>query len=703
MLGSLRELYPKFPQGSFMQLSAITAAVREQCAASFTHKKTALAAALALTAAASGAQAQEQSQSLSAVVVTASGFEQTVEEAPASITVVPREELEKKAYKDVTDALKDVPGVVVTGGGSSSDISIRGMSSSYTMILVDGRRQNSRETRPNSDGAGIEQGWLPPVEAIERIEVVRGPMSSLYGSDAMGGVINIITRKVAKAWSGSVRLESQLQEASAAGDIYQSSFFLGGPVKNDLLGLQINGQKSRRVEDKILRGFNEQETNAINAKFSLTPNKDHDITLEAGRTLQERISTPGKSMAAESCSRGVCKPNVASDSKYDKNLYSLAHVGRWGFGTSNTHVQQESVDNPGRDMSIKNTEFNSQIAMPLGDHLTTLGLSYQQEKLNDKGNQLVTETPVDTLKRYQWALFAEDEWSMTDSFSLTGGLRMNRDENYGTNWTPRVYGVWMATEQLSLKGGISTGFKAPGLRAAVADWGQITGGGGEPAVIVGNPNLKPEKSTSQEIGLIWDNRNNLNTSLTVFNTDFKDKISEQRRCVDEGSNGASIVAGNCTIDGTAYKFISDRINVDKANMRGIEATVTWSATDDLRVSANYTFTRSEQKSGTFKGQPLNRMPRHMLNTTVDWHATPKMNLWSRLNFRGETSESLSRTSMAKGTPSFAFTDVGMNYELRKNVKLGLGIYNLFDKAVTSETHSAVYDGRRYWVNLTAGF
>src|SRR5690625_4414446 len=129
---------------------------------------------------------------LDTIVVTASGFEQLVEDAPASISVIPREELEKKAYRDVTDALRDVPGVLITGGGSASDISVRGMAPAYTMILIDGKRQNSRETRPNADGPGIEQGWLPPVQAIERIEVIRGPMSSLYGSDAVGGVINII-------------------------------------------------------------------------------------------------------------------------------------------------------------------------------------------------------------------------------------------------------------------------------------------------------------------------------------------------------------------------------------------------------------------------------------------------------------------------------------------------------------------------------
>ena len=157
------------------------------------------------------------------IVVSATGSEQLVEDAPASITVISREDLEKKSYGDVTDMLMDVPGVNITGGGSSSDISIRGMAPAYTMLLIDGRRQNTRETRPNSDNSGIEQGWLPPLQAIERIEVIRGPMSSLYGSDAMGGVVNIITRKVPVEWTGSVRNELTLQEDSDSGNIYQNA------------------------------------------------------------------------------------------------------------------------------------------------------------------------------------------------------------------------------------------------------------------------------------------------------------------------------------------------------------------------------------------------------------------------------------------------------------------------------------------------
>lgn len=641
-----------------------------------------LAAAIMATGMTGTVLAQEQR--MSDVVVTASGFEQAVEDAPASVTVIPREELEKKAYRDVTDALRDVPGVVITGGGSSSDISLRGMEAKYTMLLVDGRRQNSRETRPNSDGSGIEQGWLPPISAIERIEVVRGPMSSLYGSDAMGGVINIITRKVAKQWTGSVRAEATQQASSQAGDMYQGSFYLSGPIQTDVMGLQISGAKSHRSEDKFLNGFNRQDTESVNAKLSLTPNKDHDIELEVGRTLQNRIASKGKSS------------NSDSNGDYDKTLYALSHTARLGFGTLKSYVQQEDIDNVGRNMFVKNTEINSQLTMPLGGgrHLTTVGVSYKNEELLDNGNKL------GVVERDQWALFAENEWSVTDALALTAGLRMNEDENYGRSWTPRLYGVWKASDTLSLKGGVSTGFKAPGLRQTI---GQGTGGGGDPAWIVGNPNLQPEKSVSQELGFIWDNRSNLNFSVMAFNSDVKNKIVEERICNDTLGGGSSIITGNCQYRGQTYKFLSQLFNVDEANMRGLEASATWQINSDFRLASNYTFTRSEQKSGKFNGQPLNKMPRHMVNATLDWKATSNVDAWTRLNFRSKTSDYLSRTSMAKATPSFAFVDMGLNYKLAKDVKLSAGIYNILDKKVDNALYGAQYDGRRYWVNVTAGF
>ncbi len=161
------------------------------------------------------------------MVVSASGYSQQLRDAPASVTVISAKQLQNKPVRDLADAVKDVEGVSVVGAANKQDINIRGLPGEYTLILVDGRRQNSRESRPNGSG-GFEAGFMPPVEAIERIEVIRGPMSSLYGSDAMGGVINIITKKVTNEWHGSVTAGTIIQENSDSGNSTDGNFYLSG-------------------------------------------------------------------------------------------------------------------------------------------------------------------------------------------------------------------------------------------------------------------------------------------------------------------------------------------------------------------------------------------------------------------------------------------------------------------------------------------
>ncbi len=171
-----------------------------------------------------------------------------------------------------------------------------------------------------------------------------------------------------------------------------------------------------------------------------------------------------------------------------------------------------------------------------------------------------------------------------------------------------------------------------GFTSTTATWGQATGGGRYDAVIYGNPDLKPEKSVTEEIGIIWDNRDNLNASITIYNTDFKDKIMERRVCDKDSSKPCKASDGF----GHIYDFVSTRENVDKANMRGVEVTANWIISPEWNLAANYTFTNTEQKSGDFKGKPLNKQPRrHMANATLNWETTPEMETWARINFRGK--------------------------------------------------------------------
>ncbi|QKJ88406.1 Outer membrane siderophore receptor [Paramixta manurensis] len=632
------------------------------------------------------------------MVVTATGFEQKIQDAPASISVITQQQIADKAWRDVTDALKDVPGVVVTGGASSSDISIRGMASQYTLFLVDGKRISTRETRPNSDNAGIEQGWLPPLNSIERIEVIRGPMSSLYGSDAMGGVINIITKKISntKGWSGSLQGDATLQENRDSGDLYQTNLYASGPLIPGLLGAKVSGLLSHRQQDRIVNGYNEQRMRNGAVTFNLTPDENNDFDLEIARELQDRNSTPGMSREREICRGNICTPNTKSNTRYEHTTYSLTHNGYYEAFNTTSYILHEETHNPSRDMRSWNTLFNNQNQLFLGDHTLTVGGEYRYEKLRDAGNQLEAAAGLNTLTRWNWALFGEDAWAMTERFTFTSGLRMEKNENYGTNWTPRGYGVWHLSPHWTLKGGVSAGYRAPNLRQSSARWGQVTGGGRLDGIIVGNPDLKPEKSLSEEIALLWDNNADLNAGVTLFNTDFKHKITEVRRC-----NSSADPA--CQIGNHRYDFVSDRENVDKASMRGVESSFGWKITEQLNWTANYTFTESEQKSGLFSGQPLNKMPKHMFNTTLDWEATQDIKLWSRVNLRGKSSEYLSRTSMAQGTPSYTLVDAGLRYYAWKNMMLTAGVYNLFDKQIDYDTYDTVLDGRRYTFGLTYTF
>ncbi|MBP8064005.1 MAG: TonB-dependent receptor, partial [Acinetobacter sp.] len=452
---------------------------------------------------------------------------------------------------------------------------------------------------------------------------------------------------------------------------------------------------SKREEDNIIGGYKEQKMRAGGATLTLTPNDKHAIDFDFKRSIQNRNGTVGKTIENKPGRGGALPTDSLTD--YYRTEYSISHRGEVGAVKTNSYIQREETENPSRQMEAINTTFNTNNQFQLGSHDISFGGMYLKEELEDKGNRLGDNgTKLSSLDRYSWALFAEDNWRIADPFVLTTSLRLDKDEKFGDHLSPKVYGVWTLNDEWIVKGGVSTGYKTPALRATVLGWGQATGGRNGNGVIVGNPDLKPEKSINYEVSANWDNNANLNAGITVFNSEFKDKITEIRICDIK-------VDPVCTESGENFDFISTRENVDKANMRGVETTFGWQINDAVKLNANYTFTDTEQKSGVNKGKPLNEMPKHMFNTTVDWQATDTIGTWTRVNYRSETSDYLSRTSMAKGKPAYTMVDVGLNYKPTDKIQVNAGVYNLFDKKIDTETYSYVLDGRRYNLGLTYKF
>ncbi|MCX8583559.1 MULTISPECIES: TonB-dependent receptor domain-containing protein [unclassified Gilliamella] len=637
----------------------------------------------------SGLAIADTDKNTDTMVVTASGFSQQIKEAPATISVITPEEISKKPYRDVTDALKDIPGITITGGGDSTDISIRGMDAKYTLLLIDGKKVSTRETRPNSDNSGFEQGWLPPLTAIDRIEVVRGPMSSLYGSDAMGGVVNIITKKVSNKWHSGIRVESIMPYRSDEKNTYVGSFSTMGPIIDDILGIQLYGQYTNRHEDRFLNGHSGQKLRSLNGKISLNATDTQKFDFDFGRSLQNSTSTRGKTR----------DKSRKDDYKRDnaRNTFALTHNGMFGDVSTTSFIAYEENNNPARQMKIKNTDVDTHATIPFSINMLTVGGKYNYQELHDKGNEL--NSNITKIDRWNYALYAEDEISIFDNWNITAGLRYNKDENYGSNWNPRIYSVWNIDDNFTMKGGYSTGFATPQLRQVVSDWGQVTGGGFSNGVVVGNPDLKPEKSDNFEIGLAYTNDYGIDASATAFYTKYKDKIQSYYICDTRKIPNRTCKYKNFNKE---FDFIQGRENVDKADLKGIELTFKTPLFTDFLLSSNYSWTETEQKTGKNKGKPLNRTPKQKFNTQLDWNLTQELDLWTKVAYYG-VETTTDRSGKKIEYPGYTFWDVGASFQINKNAKVYGGVYNLFDKDVSNDDFGKTLEGRRYFIGTEINF
>ncbi|MAK56697.1 MAG: ferric siderophore receptor [Pusillimonas sp.] len=708
------------------------------------------AAVLGAMASVAGAQEGNVAQ-LDSVVVTASGFEQMVRDAPASITVITREELEKKPFNNVADAVQDVEGVSVDRGGKTGgmNISIRGMGSDYTLILVDGKRvnRNSSGVRPNGFG-DVDTSFIPPLSAIERIEVVRGPMSTLYGSDAMGGVINIITRKVARKWSGNVKLDGTAQLNDTFGNSYGSSFYVSGPIKEDVLGVSLYGRYDRFMaadEDYpadasearsgnytgnvVGDGYAGSRMHNVGVRFALTPNVNHDILFDAEQGTQrydngdEELGTLNNRVSSNQAGGGY-----DSTLRFEKTRYGLTHLGRYGDLSSDSSVVYETTQTKGRTnpMSIPrqpsdgqprklkydNLVLDSKWNWSLLDdtHNLTFGGQWREQKFVDG----LVSAPLN-LKQWQWALFVEDEWRIVDDFALTLGARYDRNQQFGGNWSPRAYAVWDLAPQWTLKGGVARGYKTPDLNLMTDGIIGLRGQGTMP--ILGSSSLKPETSTSSEIGLHFDNLNGTRANVTFFHTSFKDKLLSTRvpNCRANPVPGC-LDLGDWRRRGQPVDNFFRWENVEEATVRGVELGGRMPMSDALAISANYTYTDAKRDSGSEAGQPLNSDPRHMVNMRMDWTINSKASAWLRAEYRAGQFSHINGNGKQEFYSPYWLFGVGGAYQVNKNISLTASVENLFNKRFVDygpydttgnpgwgNAYYKILQGRRLWVSANISF
>ena len=666
---------------------------------------------------------EQNTENLDAIVVTASGTTQELRDAPASISVVNQAKLRSHPSNRLENALQDIPGVNVSGSNANrTDISIRGLPADYTLIMVDGRRQNTRESRPNGNG-GFEGGFIPPVSAIERIEVVRGPMSSLYGSDAMGGVVNIITKNAAKEWTGSVSTGFTVHDKSDFGDGYHGDFFVSGPLVKDILGLQVYGGGNYRQEDNLIGASNKNKDQNLNAKLTFTPVDKQTFIFEAGRHRLEKDETPGKTIDLTTTRGTSVTPNNPSSTRASRNHWSITHQADWDLMTSELSFSQEiakrevsvnGVMNT-RKPEIKNNVFDAKFMLPLSNHFFVFGGQVQQAKLQDdsvtrvltktlpnghKASRAVFENSKNSVK--QSALFLEDRIDIGKDILLTLGSRLDHHEKYGSHWSPRVYAVYHINDNFSLKGGVSKAFKAPSIREISESYVTSTEAGA--GVIYGNKDLKPETSVNEEIALVYTNDNGYNASITLFNTDFKNKLTSHYTGLTDPVMKAKL-----------YEYA----NVGRANIKGTEIATHIPFNEHWNVDMSYTYQHSKRQSDedisaskmSLRGLPLDNTPKHAASAKLNWQMNDALSAYTRIAYKGKQIWANPRNGDSKNhyrtRAAYTTVDLGTTYKFNPNVSLSLAVLNIGneigERVNTNGGSWTVEEGRRFWTNLNVTF
>lgn len=717
---------------------------------SFPLHRTVAAVSLALHAIAAYAQPAENAVSeLATVTVTATATALDVRDAPASISVITAEDIKKMPSGDLNEVLRRTPGLsqgTTPDGGTS--IQMRGLPQRYTLVLVDGQRTGSssdtfdRYTRN-------EVNWVPQ-ESIDRIEVVRGPMSSLYGSDAMGGVINIITKKADKKWGGSITAGTEINEDSIRGNDYKGGFSIGGPLA-DGLRLRLNGQQTYQQADSGLPdsaggafrwggGREGARLRSFGGRLDWDINPDHRLSLDyqrgEWRTLPAPVgdlSNPG-GFSAAAVTRGPAR--------MERESIGLAYAGKHGFGTSKFSVYQTEYRNDTTAPLIRNGQLvpkstpdprnpyvsyntravskdlvaDGSLSMPLAlgvDQLLTVGAQWQRAELDNPNSvgALPNANGVVGLsykKVNSSALFAEDQLFLRDNLSLTLGLRADHHDDYGSHVSPRAYVVYHPSSEWTVRGGYSEGFRAPTLRESNPNFvsesrgaGCTSGYQGGGCYTRGNAGLKPETSQSWELGTSWE-RGTWQAGLTFFNTDFKDKINER---------GLGYLGGT--------RYWQEFVNVARAVTRGLEASLTvplveHASTPGLqrliwRTSMTHMF-KAENK-GT--GEPLGAVPEWAASSAIDWQITHALGATLQAEFTGKqvaldwrNANNANRFGDQRIQSGYVIYDLGVNYQVDKHLSLNAGIKNLFDRNPNGDMdHGNNYytPGRRYFATLTASY
>ena len=578
--------------------------------------------AVSSTAAAQSTSGGEESE-IDTIVVTGTRIEQTTAETGSTVRVIDAEEIEALGFTHALDAIANAPGVTINQNGTfggAATVRIRGASSGQTLVLIDGVSVNDA----SSPGGGFNFARLD-TENIERIEILSGPQSTLWGTDAIGGVVSIITKRPGDGFSGDLfgqtgsfgtfRGGASISNSGSTGDFRLAATQLSTD------GISRADERNGNTEDD---GFD-----------SLTVSAQGGLNLPAGVRIDGSVLGTDARTEFDSFLFGA-QGSVADGDEVNETAELSAHLsltaplldGRLDnlllVGHSTIDRRNFSDGSPSHGAAGERTLFRYQGTLAI-DARNTLAIGAEREESTANVNHSALS-----------GLFALYELRPVEALTLTGGVRSDDHDRFGSETTARVAAAWQVSPRVTMRGSWGQGFKAPTISQTTF----FCCGAAAP-----NEGLQPEHSVGIDIGAEWRSTNGRDqVSMTWFQQDTKDLID--------------------------FSFsVGGYENIAEVESEGIEVSTRWNLTGSLAMSVDYAYIKATEANGT----PLLRMPRHSGDLALSFDPAGPFSGTALLRFNGRE---IDRGGIE--LDDWTRLDVNARYELSDNSEVYGRVENLLD-------------------------
>jgi vitamin B12 transporter len=596
------------------------------------------------------------------IIVTATGADSYSDETGQAITLITLEQIEKRQPSTLSDLLSTTTGVTVSRNGPIGGVTavrIRGAEGEQTLTLVDGVRIND----PSSPGGAFDFGNLL-VGNIDSVEILRGPNSVAWGSQALGGIVNVQTARYDEDRLGTLRAEYGANdrhnfvgnvgttlgpvEASLGGGYFRDegiSAFRDGTEADGYRQYAANGRVKVNLSDAInvdLRGYYADSRNDIDG----FPPPFFGFADTAEFSKAQQLT-------------GYAGINAAfNDGKFKNRLaVTLSDINRDNFSAPG----QAAPDFLARGRTER---LEYQGDWQLSDGLRTIfGAEHEKSRISDGFSSNATNVTSG---------YAQIVAKPVEALTLTGGVRLDDHKDYGSQTTFSGNLAWGIANGLLVRAAYGEGFKSPTLFQLES--------------LFGNSLLQPETARSYEIGISFSRRPSIQASATLYRRDTRNQI-DFISCFGRAT-------GICT-----DRPFGTYNNIKQTSAQGIEIDLAIMPIEALTIAANYTLTDTEDKAS---GLALLRRPKHSVNLAVDWAAASWLNLGASLQMLSDSADVDFLTFGRAGLDGYALAGLRAAVPVNEQIEFYGRIENLFDARYETVSGYGTY-GRNAHVGVRARF